>query len=856
MSGLVKFIEKYRRELVIIVTIILFIGSLINFYFQFEVSPRSNDECVWDPQKVGKDSVAFVFEQVKVGGVTWEAGIRNGDYLIAINGERIHGLIQASIIFDKFEEGEYADYTVSRNGEMFETKVRVKKLINYYILGISLLAFFWLIVGFIVVMAKPQGLVQVLFFRIGASFTLIALSHLISFQTPPNPIFEYPWLVKLIAALLIFGASFLPFLIVHFFLVFPITYKFAEKRITRIIIYATPTIIYFISLYSTLVYFRPKEFTTFINLPVVGILNLFYIAGIFAGLILLTISFFRLKNKKERKPVGIILFSFILGIASFIYAVTLANVLADNIFNSPEYYMPVILMSVIPIAFAYSIFKYSLMDISDVVKNTILYGIATIAIAGIYFFIIYFIGQQVGGVVGTQYQGIIAGVVFVIFALVFQSTKDRFQQIVTAKFYPEQFAYQKVLIKFSKDVTIIVGLNNILDSIQQTFIEYLKLDTFGIMLKCEETNDYQLKRSAGISSEDLTVSLNEDQIKKIIETKEERNIPSFIERGEFKDACPSSYQKLIEEGIYTIIPMMIKQRVTGLLLFGLKYSGAQFSGKDLELLNAFANQAAISIENARLYESEAEKLKITRDLENAKHIQESLLPKEIPNVEGMDICGKMISAMQVGGDYFDVIKVSESKVFVVVGDVSGKGLSASFYMTKLQTMMRLYCTADKSPKEVLIEINRQIYNSIERNWFITVSIALFDTEKKIVKFCRAGHAPLLIGHNGSASFCQSQGIGLGLEYGKIFDSTLEEEEIDLKEEKTFVFFSDGLSEAMNEEKELFGLERLKTILVSNKTKNSSEVLKDILQQLKSFKKSEPTNDDITLVIAKNFSNKE
>lgn len=853
MSGIVKFIEKYRREFVIIITIILFIASLVNFYFQFEVSPRSNDECIWDPQKVGKDSVAFVFEQVKVGGVTWEAGIREGDHLIAIGGEKINDLIQASIIFDKYEEGEYADYTVSRNGEIFETEVRVKKLINFYVLGISLLAFFWLIVGFIVVLAKPQGLVQVLFFRIGASFTLVALSHLIGFQTPPNPLMEYSWLVKTIALFLIFGASFLPFLIIHFFIVFPIRYKLADKKITGILLYVTPTLIFILSAYSTLIYFQPKEFTTFINLPVVGILNLFYIVGIFSGLILLIISFFRLKNKKERKPVGIILFAYILGIASFIYAVTLANVLAGNIFNSPEYFMPVILMSVIPIAFAYSIFKYSLMDISDVVKNTILYGIATIAIAGIYFFVIYFIGQQVGGIVGTEYQGIIAGVVFVIFALVFQSTKDRFQEVVTAKFYPEQFAYQKVLIKFAKDVTIIVGIDNILDSIHQTFIEYLKPDTFGIMLKYGENNDYKLERSEGIASADLSVYLNEEQIKKIIAAKEARDIPVFLEREEFRTACPDSYQKLINEGIYTVVPMMIKTRITGLLLFGLKHSGAQFTGKDLELLNAVANQAAISIENARLYESEAEKLKITRDLENAKLIQESLLPKEIPNVEGMDICGKMISAMQVGGDYFDVIKVSDSKVFVVVGDVSGKGLSASFYMTKLQTMMRLYCASDKSPKQVLTEINRHIYNSIERNWFITVSIALFDTENKIVKFCRAGHAPLLIARNGSADFCQSQGIGLGLEYGKIFDSTLEEIEFDLKDEKTFVFFSDGLSEAMNKENELFGLDRLKNILIENKTKNSSEIMKDILLKLKSFKNSEPNNDDITIVIAKNFS---
>ena len=117
--------------------------------------------------------------------------------------------------------------------------------------------------------------------------------------------------------------------------------------------------------------------------------------------------------------------------------------------------------------------------------------------------------------------------------------------------------------------------------------------------------------------------------------------------------------------------MVIKSRVIGLLQFGLKQSGSQFAGKDLELLYAAANQAAISIENARLYRSEADKLKLERDLDLARKIQQSLLPKCNPDVHGLDICGQMIPAMQVGGDYYDLISISPTRLFVVVGDVSG-----------------------------------------------------------------------------------------------------------------------------------------------------------------------------------------
>ncbi|RKY91668.1 MAG: hypothetical protein DRQ01_07370, partial [Ignavibacteriae bacterium] len=192
-----------------------------------------------------------------------------------------------------------------------------------------------------------------------------------------------------------------------------------------------------------------------------------------------------------------------------------------------------------------------------------------------------------------------------------------------------------------------------------------------------------------------------------------------IEQPDFKSVFPDMADKLIKEEIYTVIPMIIKNKNVGLLLFGLKHSGSHFAGRDIELLWAAANQAAVSIENSRLYETEVEKQKIERDLDLARKIQQGLLPACIPEVGNLDICGEMIPAMQVGGDYYDLLPVdgSTSKLFVVVGDVSGKGLSASLYMTKLQTMMQLYCTPGKTPKEILVDVNKRMYDEIERNWF-------------------------------------------------------------------------------------------------------------------------------------------
>jgi sigma-B regulation protein RsbU (phosphoserine phosphatase) len=392
-----------------------------------------------------------------------------------------------------------------------------------------------------------------------------------------------------------------------------------------------------------------------------------------------------------------------------------------------------------------------------------------------------------------------------------------------------------------------VGLENILNAMKSTFIESLMIKEFGIMINSPD-NELKLDREVGLKNANLVIS--DSNLDKYYKEKILISDYVVIEQPDFINVFPTASTRLIENNIYTIIPMILNSKVIGLLLFGLKHSGAQFAGKDLELLYAAANQAAISIENARLYRSEANKLRIERDLDLARKIQQSLLPKCNPNVNGLDICGQMVPAMQVGGDYYDLIPVSPSKLFVVVGDVSGKGLSASLYMTKLQTMMQVACIDNRSPRDILIEINRNLYVSMEKDWFVTVTLALFDLEKNIVRVCRAGHAPLLAASNGTVSAYRTQGIGVGLEKGLIFDKTLDEEEISLTSGKIFAFYSDGITEAINENEEFFGEEKLSDLLKGKTNLHSTEIMNEIWDSITRFRGSAEQNDDMTMVLVK------
>ncbi len=848
MDTLKSTFMKHRANMVAAISVALIALAVINIYFAVAVRVTSNDECLWIPKKVSKDSTAIIFDLVKVEGVTWNAGIRNGDQLLEIDNKTLTGSFHAQGILNQFASGDYADYKVMRDGKVFTTKVYVKKLIQFGHLAASLSALFWMIIGFIVLSAKPDGKIHRLFYFLGVLAVLSSLSSLMPIYGDFYEFFDtYGIIAITIGCLLIIGICFSPFVFNYFFWNFPKPFKFVQKKWVKGLVFIIPSLMsVFAITFAVLVFNNVVNEKNFI--AVIELLAYFGFLANVPAWIALIIQYRRIKEKEKKKPVLLMLIAVTFGLAVAVYSAQIAPAIAESFFNSPEYFAPIILIAIVPLVFAYSIFKYQLMDVSVVVKNTIVYGAATVTVAAIYFFVIYIAGHSISVFLGVENQGIIAGVFFIIFAIIFQSTKDKFQDFLTKRFYPEQFASQQVLIDLSNELSIVAGLDNILTLMKKTFVEALKINTFGILVRDKEGN---LSLVDSVGMENTECKITESRISKFLNEKILLTKHPAIEQPDFKTVFPDDKaEHLLNEGIHTIIPMMAKGKLVGLLLFGLKHSGSCFTGKDLELLWAAANQAAISIENARLYKSEVEKEKIERDLDLARKIQQGLLPQCIPNMQGLDICGEMIPAMQVGGDYFDLIQISDSKLFVVVGDVSGKGLSASLYMTKIQTMIKISCTQNKSPKEILVDINKRIYEELDKSWFVTITLALFDLEKQTLKFCRAGHMPILLASNGTVQSYRTQGLGVGIEKGIIFEKSLIEEEVVLSSGQIFAFFTDGITEAMNEKSELFGDDKLNSILKNKSKFRSAEIVNEIWSSVNSFRGGADVNDDMTLLIIK------
>lgn len=248
----------------------------------------------------------------------------------------------------------------------------------------------------------------------------------------------------------------------------------------------------------------------------------------------------------------------------------------------------------------------------------------------------------------------------------------------------------------------------------------------------------------------------------------------------------------------------------------------------------------------------ADKMSAKDELDVAREIQESILPQAPPVIDGFEISCFYETAKEVGGDYYDFLQKKEDEsTTIVIGDISGKGMAAALYMIQVQAVFRMIMKSCSSPRDILIKLNEQLKNIFRSNSFFTVSTATIKKDKTI-SFCRAGHLPLF--HfkksENSFSFIKPNGIGIGLRDNGIFEKVLEEIEIKPETGDILVFYTDGLSECMDNEKNEFGEENLKRIISKYSHLPAVELHKLILSSLKIFSNGAQQHDDITFIILK------
>ena len=248
----------------------------------------------------------------------------------------------------------------------------------------------------------------------------------------------------------------------------------------------------------------------------------------------------------------------------------------------------------------------------------------------------------------------------------------------------------------------------------------------------------------------------------------------------------------------------------------------------------------------------SERQRMQQELEIAREVQMSFLPHQDPVFKGLDIASRCIPALEVGGDYYDFITLGDHRLGVVVGDVSGKGTKAAFYMTLVKGYLKALARVSYSPMEILKQMNALVYESATRETFISMVFGVFDTGEKIVTLARSGHNPVILHRSREQKLdvIQTEGLALGLEKGALFDRTIRDIKITFQSGDLFVFYTDGFTEAMDRQKNEFGEDRLLETVKKYAGGTAGEVLNGIFKEVKIFIKTEKPHDDMTMVVVK------
>ncbi len=383
-------------------------------------------------------------------------------------------------------------------------------------------------------------------------------------------------------------------------------------------------------------------------------------------------------------------------------------------------------------------------------------------------------------------------------------------------------------------------LNTVLDSV---------MDVTGaqrgfLMIADDQTGRLRIQVARTLDGNPAEASYSTTIVNEVVATRQ----PLLTNNAQF-DTRYKAGQSIIMKGLRAILcaPMLVKDRLVGVVYVDTSIRTGTFKESDLFLLSVVAGQAAVAIENARLYRVAVEKGRLERELQMAREIQESLLPRRMPQLPGYEIQAHWRSAREVAGDFYDVFRLSDDTIGVVIADVSDKGAPAALFMASARSMIRSYAFSGYTPFETLTRTNDMIVDDAGDGTFVTVYYSLLRLGGSAIHL-NAGHNPPAVYRcNGGEVFFLPRG---GRALGWFPNNPLKPIEFKLEPGDVIVYYTDGLTDAENAAGECFGDSRLALALTLCGDQSAAEILRYLVAEVDEFCGDVPAFDDLTLCVVR------
>ena len=302
------------------------------------------------------------------------------------------------------------------------------------------------------------------------------------------------------------------------------------------------------------------------------------------------------------------------------------------------------------------------------------------------------------------------------------------------------------------------------------------------------------------------------------------------------------------------VPVIFSGKLYGVLAVANPISGCSFTRTDFSLARSLGEQAGLALHNIEAVSALILKNKMEFDLRLASGVQQYLLPAKLANTENLEFAVKYFPQQLIGGDFYDFIELPDGKLGIVVGDVSGKGVSAAIIMAICQTKLRYIARGSASPSDTLRKLNAEMVVAMRSDMFISMVYAVIDSNASKITLARAGHEPALLyrAATGKTEKIRSGGMALGMVAPDIFDETMEDVSFDFARGDIFTLYTDGITEAADPDGNEYTTAKLAEEVAAVAAKNAADINNEIIADVERFMKNSTYADDLTLVTIKHI----
>jgi len=408
--------------------------------------------------------------------------------------------------------------------------------------------------------------------------------------------------------------------------------------------------------------------------------------------------------------------------------------------------------------------------------------------------------------------------------------------------------HMHVLLELIGQINSKMDLESLLSAIMEAAKVIMKSEASSLMILDTETNELEITVPTGPADKHISgtrIPMGKGIAGWVAEHKESVVINDVTKDARFGGDIKGA--KFITKNMVCVPMLNADGKLIGVLQAINRKGNEPYSDDDIPIFRLLADQAAISLERERLHRESLAKQRLEEQINVARDIQKHFWPKELPEFEGYDIFGSNIPALQVGGDYYDFMRLDDNRLAIAIADVSGKGVGASLIMATLRATLRTQLLNNTSITHSIEVLNNAVKHDTRSSEFVTMFFAILDSKNHTLEYVNAGHnPPYLVDAAGKRTELLEGGPVIGIMEGLPYSSEI----ISMERGSVVYMFTDGVTEAVNEEEDMYDEERLEK-LIDDGIEGSAHAIHDrVFAEVLAFQGKAEQADDITVIILK------